>query len=270
MEQNTKKKLLNIGSSLLYFATAITICITAGSLINKSYYEFIYVSGGSMNPTLQGGHNSKAMGPYYDSATNTVVPGDTVNFGKVDKSKKAKQNIQRYNIVTTYYPYPHDSDYDADGNLLKSADYKIKRVIALPGETFKIQSGVLYVKIDGEYQKIERTHQIDDGGNTSVKDISETTLKDNEYWVMGDHRNSSWDCGSFKKPVTFDNLVGVVVSIEGVAEFYYHYVCENCGKEVKDEDYLKGIITTCPKCGHDIVKGKGDIRNREYTYPQIV
>ena len=270
MEKNTKKKLLNIGASLLYFATAITICITASSLINKSYYELIYVSGGSMNPTLMGGHNSKAIGPSYDAVNKTIIPGDTVHFGKVDSSKKAKQNIKRYNIVTTYYPYPHDSDYDASGKLLTTADYKIKRVIALPGETFKIELGVLYVKNEEGFQKIERTHQIDDGGNASTKDIGETTLGDNEYWVMGDHRNSSWDCGSFKTPVTFDNLVGVVVSIEGTAEFYYHYVCEHCGHEVKDEDYLSGKVTICPKCGENIVKGKGDIRNRKYTYPQIV
>ena len=270
MNQTLKKKFLNILVSALYFATAITICVTVSSLINKSYFEFIYVSGGSMSPTLMGGHSSKATGPSYNAVTGEYTPGDTVHFGKIDTSTKAKKNIQRYDIVTTYYPYPYDNDYNADGVLLDSADYKIKRVIALPGDTFKIVLGILYLKVDDEFVPVERTYLIDDGGNPSVADVTERTLKENEYWVMGDHRSASWDCADFKVPVTFDNIVGVVVSIEGTAEFYYHYKCATCGREVNDTDYLMGKIEKCSKCEGDIIKGKSDIRNRQYTYPKVL
>ena len=220
-----------------------------------------------MNPTLIGGKGAEAVAPHIDYETGEYVPGDIVNFGTCDPSVKAKKNIRRYDIVTTYYP---GEDYDSNGKVRQGAAYKIKRVIALPGETFKIEQGELYVKYNDEYKHIERAHLIDDGGNKSVKDVSERTLSKNEYWVMGDHRNASKDCVTLNRPVTFDNITGVLVSIEGTAEYFIHYVCSKCGHEVDDKDYLAGKVTECDVCGGNIKKGDADIRNREYTYPRIV
>ena len=154
--------------------------------------------------------------------------------------------------------------------MLKSAAYKIKRVIALPGETFKIEHGELYIQYGEDFKHIERGHLIDDGGNATIKDVAARTLQENEYWVMGDHRNASKDCVTINRPVTFDNITGVLVTIEGVAEYYVHYECLSCGHEVNDKEFLLGHITNCDKCGGVIGKGEGDIRNREYTYPRIV
>ena len=265
MNQTLKRRTYNVVMSIVLFIITISICLVSSLLIKKQYFDTIYVSGGSMNPTLVGGHDDGALAPRLDGSGN-YIKGDTVNFGKVDPSNKAKKNIKRYDIVTTYFP----SDYDVNGNLSKNADYKIKRVIALPGETFKIESGVLYVKQDGEFQKIERAHRIEDGGNVTVKDVAERSLGEGEYWVMGDHRNGSRDCVNFGKPVTFKNITGVLISIEGIAEYFVHYHCDNCNHEVDDEEFLTHRITCCDKCGGPIVKGKGDIRNRQYTYPKIV
>ena len=266
MNQTLKRKLIAISTSFVSFATILAICGTSILLIRKSYFSYIFVSGGSMNPTLRGGHDSHALAPHLDEYGNYVA-GDIVNFGIVDNSTKAKKNIQRYDIVTTYFP---DEDYDSSGALKKDADYKIKRVIALPGETFKIENGGLSVLIDDNFTEIERKHLIDDGGNPSCKDVSERTLKDGEYWVMGDHRNGSRDCVTFNAPVTFSNITGVLVSIEGTAEYFVHYNCSNCKKEVNDKDYIMGKITACEYCGGVIKRGKSDIRNREYTYPEII
>ncbi len=268
MNQPLKRKIISISISVLYFLTVVALCVTTAILMKESYFSYIYVSGSSMNPTLIGGVGGQAVAPHINPSTGEYVSGDIVHFGIVDSSVKAKKNIKRYDIVTTYYP--GNEDYDSDGHLKKDAAYKIKRVIALPGETFKIEQGVLSVKYGDEFKTIERTHLIDDGGNKSVKDVTERTLGKNEYWVMGDHRNASKDCVTINRPVTFDNITGVLVTIEGTAEYYVHYVCKKCGHEVNDKDYLTGVTPVCDLCGGSIKTGASDIRNREYTYPRIV
>ena len=133
MKLTLKKKISTILMSTFTFVALIGLCFTASIAMTRNYYDTIFVSGSSMNPTLYGGQGGLAKGPYVDE-TNEYHSGDYVNFGLVDKSSKAKHNIKRYDIVTTYYP----SDYNSVGELYESAAYKIKRVIALPGETFRI------------------------------------------------------------------------------------------------------------------------------------
>ena len=67
--------------------------------------------------------------------------------------------------------------------------YYIKRIIGMPGETVQIKNG--YVYIDGERLLS------DIYGNELIKDpqtaADPITLKENEYFVMGDNRNHSMD-----------------------------------------------------------------------------
>ena len=77
-------------------------------------------------------------------------------------------------------------------------DYIIKRVIAMPKEKIKCQDGVIYVnnkKIDDKFAY----------GQT--EDFSEVTLKDNEYFVMGDNREISKD-SRIIGPVTKKEIKG--------------------------------------------------------------
>ena len=87
---------------------------------------------------------------------------------------------------------------------------------------------------------------------------------------MGDHRNASKDCVTLNRPVTFKNITGVLLTIEGTAEYFVHYYCRNCGHEVDDKDYLTGVTPRCELCGGSIKAGDADIRDRHYTYPKIV
>lgn len=64
----------------------------------------------------------------------------------------------------------------------------IKRVIALPGETISCENGIIYVngkKYDDKYAY----------GKTS--DFEKVILKDDEYFVLGDNREISYDSRSF-------------------------------------------------------------------------
>lgn len=87
-------------------------------------------------------------------------------------------------------------------------DYLIKRVIATPGDTVLYEHYVLYVNglpvienylLENEYSW---GNFLDEG--------TVYTLKDNEYFVMGDNRNHSYD-SRFFGPVTKDDMIGVVM-----------------------------------------------------------
>ena len=82
--------------------------------------------------------------------------------------------------------------------------YYVKRVIALPGETVQIINGKVY--IDGELlEEDEIFDKIVDAGIAE----NEILLNDNEYFVLGDNRNSSEDSRSGNiGAVRGDNIIG--------------------------------------------------------------
>ncbi len=75
-----------------------------------------------------------------------------------------------------------------NGNV--NAHYSVKRVVAVPGDTVQIMSGVLY--LNGEPQDEMFDDQIADAG------VAEDLMKlgEDEYFVMGDNCNSSEDSRS--------------------------------------------------------------------------
>lgn len=89
----------------------------------------------------------------------------------------------------TYYLYsPKRGDvivFAAPGN--RKVDY-IKRIIALPHETIKIDNGAIWV--NGELVKEPYETQSTDG-NLNL------SLGDNQYFVLGDNRGASSDSRSF-------------------------------------------------------------------------
>ncbi len=69
--------------------------------------------------------------------------------------------------------------------------YYVKRVMALPGETVQIKNGKVY--IDGEL--LEEDDSYDKIADAGIAE-NEIELSDNEYFVLGDNRNSSEDSRS--------------------------------------------------------------------------
>ena len=155
-----------------------------------------------MFPTLQGIDNEHPEGYY----------------GFVDKDKNTLRNIKRFQIVTTYYP----------GDVKGQSDTKIKRVIFMPGETFKVINSDLFVLKDNNWTNLadfENNHKLpfERRFNNETSKLNhnypQTTLKENEYFVSGDNWDNSWD--SFDPgvgPVTFDMLDGLVIKMEGLAK----------------------------------------------------
>lgn len=86
-------------------------------------------------------------------------------------------------------------------------EYLVKRVVALPGETVKIENGNVYIKPAGGsefYQLVEnylptgtKTTMMDDG---MKRGYNEVTLGEDEYYCLGDNRpvsNDSRNLGPF-------------------------------------------------------------------------
>lgn len=97
-----------------------------------------------------------------------------------------------------------DKSYDRNDVVVfikrgKQDEKLIKRVLALPGEKIKCVSGIIYVN----NEEIDDSHAY---GKTA--DFSEVTLDEDEYFLVGDNREVSYDSRYFG-PVKKENIQGV-------------------------------------------------------------
>ncbi len=89
----------------------------------------------------------------------------------------------------------------------------VKRVIALPGETIEYRDGVLYIN-----DTVVEEDFIEDVVKKITGTISKRTLKDNEYFVLGDNRGNSSDSRYFgavsKNEITGKGLLRFMVCVK--------------------------------------------------------
>ena len=95
-------------------------------------------------------------------------------------------NIKRQEVVVIKYK---DNDL-------------IKRIIGLPNDKIKVENGKLYIN-----NKEVKENYIN--SYTASYDFDEITLKDNEYFVMGDNRYNSYDSRNFGT-IMKNNIIGRV------------------------------------------------------------
>ncbi len=137
----------------------------------------------------------------------TVVSGesmeDTLHDGEsllVDKLTYRFSDPKRYDIIV-FYPKGKSVD-----------EYFVKRIYGLPGETIQITDNTIYINgkaIEDPYPK----DAMSDGGLAEKP----YTLKQDEYFVLGDHRSVSLDSRTTSQedpdgpgPVKFENIAGKV------------------------------------------------------------
>jgi len=120
------------------------------------------------------------------SMNNTITDGTKTLYVSEDFKR-----IKRGDIIT-FYGY-------VDGKLVNI----IKRVIALPGETIYIDGSDIY--IDGELLDEPYVTYTDES-----EEYLEVTIKENEYFVMGDNRSSSIDSRSIGA-IPKKNILGVLI-----------------------------------------------------------
>ena len=104
-----------------------------------------------------------------------------------------------YNLGT-----PHRGDVAIFKFPQDTSKFFIKRVIGLPGETVEIKGSEVFITPQGSTEKIKLTETYVD----MKRDVYETTtLKDDEYFVMGDNRLQSYD-SRFWGPLNEKYLIG--------------------------------------------------------------
>lgn len=140
-----KKKLARWARALIDIAVAslaiACVCVIANvGYLNVEFNSPFFVNGMSMYPTLNRDGERLVNGRYrpltWDDRSN--LPGDIVDFGYCKTGDKGnwRASLTRWDIVVSYYA----SDYDASGQLLPGAEQKIKRLIAMPGETITFET----------------------------------------------------------------------------------------------------------------------------------
>lgn len=113
----------------------------------------------------------------------------------IDKLTYRRDNPKRGDIVVTRYPRD-------------PSEFFIKRVVGLPGETVEVANGKVRIyNKEHENGFVLDEHPYLDQDYTPLTDTK--TLKDDEYYLMGDNRAASLDSRIFG-PVKRSFLVGKV------------------------------------------------------------
>ncbi len=169
-----KKKLISgaLLKELLSMGFYTAIAISAAALIAQGFGYRSMMNGSSMSPGIESGE---------------TVFIDRVSY-KLSSPKRGD--------VIAFYP---------NGN--KGLGLRIKRIVAIPGETVVARDGVLYINDIPEADPDKVYDAMIDGG-IAEKGL---TLGTGEVFVLGDRRNASEDSRNANiGAVTYDSILGKV------------------------------------------------------------
>jgi signal peptidase I len=89
-------------------------------------------------------------------------------------------------------------------------EYFIKRIIGLPNETIEFEEGKIFI-YDNNSERVELVEEyLPEDLKTYSLGQNSFTIDENEYFVMGDNRNSSKDSRSFG-PIADSYIIGKVL-----------------------------------------------------------
>lgn len=165
-QAGTKKK-----SRLRENVEAVLIAILLALFIRSFVVQAFKIPSGSMKPTLQiGDHilvNKFTYGVDLPFTDITIIPGG---------------QPERRDIIVFEYPVEPDKDF-------------IKRVIGVPGDVVEIKNKDVYVngeRLEQGYTMHTENHIIP-GEKAERDNFGPVTVPENEYFVLGDNRDNSYD-----------------------------------------------------------------------------
>ncbi len=162
--------------SFLFEITKVVV-ISLAIIIPVRYFliQPFYVKGASMQPTF---HESEYL----------IIDEISYRFGEPERG----------DVVVFRYP-------------LNPQEYFIKRVIGLPGEKVEIKDGRVYVYNDKHKDgTVLQEDYLPPGTDTPGMNEDYVILGEDEYFLLGDNRNSSKDSRSFG-PVKESFVIGKVL-----------------------------------------------------------
>lgn len=146
------------------FFELVKVTVLALAIVVPIRYFLIqpfYVKGASMEPNF---HDNEYL----------IINEVTYRFSEPERG----------DVVV--FKYPRDPE-----------QYFIKRVIGMPGESVKVENGLVYLKLAGaaDYQLLDESSYLDSYVKTYPN--LEVTVNEGEYFVMGDNRSASLDSRIF-------------------------------------------------------------------------
>lgn len=172
-EETEKEKKRGLVSFIKEILVYLIVIVLCVTVVPKYVIQRTEVDGESMENTL-------------DNYDNLLVEKLTYHF----------KSPSRFDIVTLY---PNGRD---------EKEYYIKRIIGLPGENVQIAGSKIYINGKLLKESYGKEKVIESGGRAEGEGI---TLKEDEYFVMGDNRNNSIDSRFEVGPVKKENIDGHAV-----------------------------------------------------------
>jgi len=158
-----------------FFSEMVKVVIISLMIVLPIRYFLIqpfYVKGASMEPN------------FYDHEYLII---DEITY-RFDEPKRG-------DIVV--FKYPKDP-----------RQFFIKRVVGLPGETVKIEDGLVYVDGQDGYQPLQEDYLSDDVETIMpLRGYTQVKLAQDEYFLLGDNREQSFDSRAFG-PVKREFIIG--------------------------------------------------------------
>lgn len=189
-EKKEKSRTREILEWVLTIAAAVMIALP----LRAFGFELVRVDGESMNNTLANGE-IMFVTKYDYASTWLCFPWQDAESREKAVRITTGGDPQRFDVVICRYPGRGDTNF-------------VKRIVGLPEDTVEIRDGYLYVN----GARYEEPYIEDAYRNGRLNNFGPYTVPEGEYFVMGDHRNSSNDSRS-QGSISRDMIIGHVRTV---------------------------------------------------------
>ncbi|MCP9954404.1 signal peptidase I [Actinomadura madurae] len=193
-EDEGRRKKKKQGSFWKELPVLIVVAVVLALVIKAFAVQAFYIPSGSMENTLQVGDRVLVNKIVYH--TRDIARGDVIVFNGLDSWDPEVQVEEPGNPVskvlraigTAFGVAPNEKDY-------------IKRVIGIPGDHVKCCDAKGRVTVNGvplDEKSYIFTDPVTREQNKPSNDPFDVTVKPGQLWVMGDHRELSYDSRSHR------------------------------------------------------------------------
>ena len=173
------------------FLCFVFVVVAVMMIVITFFYAPMRIDGNSMKPALSNG--------------DIVI---------IDKISYRINEPERFDLIAFKYRYDYSQEY-------------IKRIIGMPGETLYIKDNIIYI-LNSEtdvYEVLNEYYGYYKGAER-FKDCDPVTLKNDEYFVLGDNRYDSDDSrqsgvGTVKRDTIIGKACFRLFPFEGIGSLKY-------------------------------------------------